>query len=166
MSAILSQLARYKRWADALMLADIAALPEEEALRERPTRWTNMVRTMNHILVVDDIFRAHLTGGSHDYVERNTAVTPTLAELSAATAALDTWYVDYAGALQAGKADEIVRFAFLDGGEGAMTRGEMILHVVNHATYHRGLVSDMMYQAGRVPSTNDLPVYLRDAAGR
>ena len=166
MSGILSQLARYKHWADALMLADIATLPEEEALRERPTRWTNMVRTMNHVLVVDDIFRAHLTGVSHSYVERNTAVTPALADLSATMAALDTWYVDYADALLAGEADQIVRFAFLDGGEGAMTRGEMILHVVNHATYHRGLVSDMMYQAGRMPTTNDLPVYLRDAAGR
>ncbi len=166
MSAILSQLARYKHWADALMLADIAALPGEEALRERPTRWTNMVRTMNHVFVVDDIFRAHLTGGSHSYIERNTAVTPALADLSGAMAALDTWYVDYADTLLAGEADQIVRFAFLNGGEGAMTRGEMILHVVNHATYHRGLVSDMMYQVGRVPTTNDLPVYLRDAAGR
>jgi len=45
-----------------------------------------------------------------------------------------------------------------------MTCGEMLLHVVNHGTYHRGLVADMMYQAGVTPPTTDLPVFLRDAA--
>lgn len=38
----------------------------------------------------------------------------------------------------------------------------MILHVVNHGTYHRGLVSDMMYQVPAVPKANDLTVYLKD----
>jgi uncharacterized damage-inducible protein DinB len=40
----------------------------------------------------------------------------------------------------------------------------MVLHVVNHGTYHRGLVADMMYQAGVTPEATDLPVFLRDAA--
>jgi len=43
-----------------------------------------------------------------------------------------------------------------------MSRSDMILHVVNHGTYHRGLVSDMMYQVPAVPPANDLTVYLRD----
>lgn len=159
-----SKLARYKRWADALMLADIAAAPHEEAILSRPTRWENMIRTMNHVRVVDDLFRAHLTGSAHPYTYRNTDETPPLDELRKMMAALDDWYVEYADGLDAA-ADEVVRFRFLDGGEGALTREEMILHVVNHATYHRGLVSDMMYQAGRVPSTNDLPVFLAEAAG-
>jgi hypothetical protein len=33
-----------------------------------------------------------------------------------------------------------------------MTCNEMIQHVVNHGTYHRGFVGDMMYQAGVTPS--------------
>lgn len=45
-----------------------------------------------------------------------------------------------------------------------MTCNEMILHVVNHGTYHRGFVGDMMYQAGVTPSATDLPVFLRDVA--
>ena len=43
-----------------------------------------------------------------------------------------------------------------------MTRAEILLHVVNHGTYHRGLVSDMMYQIPITPLTNDLTVFLRD----
>jgi len=156
----LQTLTRYKRWADALMIGDVAAAPPGEALRERPTRWQNMVRTLNHVHVVDDLFRCHLLGKSHGYTYRNTDITPPLEELRHAMLALDDWYVDYANALSAKAQAELVPFQFLDGGSGAMTRGDMLLHVVNHATYHRGLVSDMLYQAGCVPSTNDLPVFL------
>ena len=42
-----------------------------------------------------------------------------------------------------------------------MTRAEILLHVVNHSSYHRGHVGDMLYQSGIEPPTTDLPVYLR-----
>jgi uncharacterized damage-inducible protein DinB len=44
-----------------------------------------------------------------------------------------------------------------------MRRSDILLHVVNHATYHRGHIAMMMYGlAGSVPTT-DLPVFLREA---
>ena len=44
------------------------------------------------------------------------------------------------------------------------TRGEILLHVVNHTSYHRGFVADLFYQVpgGVRPPTTDLPVYLRE----
>jgi uncharacterized damage-inducible protein DinB len=57
---------------------------------------------------------------------------------------------------------EKVQFTFVGGGAGLMTRGEMLLHVVNHTTYHRGFISDMFYQVRALPPTTDLPVFLRD----
>jgi len=162
----LAKLVRYKRWADALMLADVGSVPLAEAERSRATRWDNMIRTMNHVRVVDDIFRAHLTGTAHSYTYRNTDVTPALGELVVLMDRLDRWYIVYVDGLDDSGADEIVRFRFLDGSEGALTRQEIILHVVNHATYHRGLVSDMLYQAGSMPTTNDLPVFLAEAFNR
>jgi len=46
-----------------------------------------------------------------------------------------------------------------------MTRGEILLHIVNHTTYHRGFVADLFYQVrGARPPTTDLPVYLREGA--
>jgi uncharacterized damage-inducible protein DinB len=44
-----------------------------------------------------------------------------------------------------------------------MTVEEMLLHVSNHGTYHRGYVADMMYDSGLKPPTMDLPVFIRDA---
>jgi len=42
-----------------------------------------------------------------------------------------------------------------------MTREAILLHVVNHATYHRGHIADMMYDSSVEPPTTDLPVFLR-----
>jgi uncharacterized damage-inducible protein DinB len=44
-----------------------------------------------------------------------------------------------------------------------MRRGDILLHIANHKTYHRGYVADMLYESGLKPPTMDLPVYLRDA---
>ena len=57
-----------------------------------------------------------------------------------------------------------VAFEFIGGGQGQMTRSDMILHVVNHATYHRGHVADMLYHMSVSPPTTDMPVFLRDVA--
>jgi hypothetical protein len=68
----------------------------------------------------------------------------------------------YADGLSEAAHDQVVHFRFVDGGAGAMTRGDMLLHVVNHKTYHRGYVADMFCQASSRPPAMDLPVFLRD----
>ena len=63
---------------------------------------------------------------------------------------------------RAGK--EIVNSTFIGGGEGSMTRGDILLHVVNHTTYHRGHIAALIYQIPAQPPVTDLPVFLRNAA--
>src|SRR5262249_16304753 len=58
--------------------------------------------------------------------------------------------------------DEKVTFTLIGGNQGVMTRGEILLHVVNHTSYHRGFVADLFYQVPARPPTTDLPVFLRE----
>ncbi len=37
-----------------------------------------------------------------------------------------------------------------------------LLHVVNHATYHRGHIAQMLYSSDVVPPVTDFPVFLRE----
>ena len=156
------KLTGYKAWANDITFAAVKCLPEGEANKERKTRYKNMIYTLNHVYVIDCIFKAHLENKRHPYTARNTETYPPLEELWQAVKIIDQWYIDYTDSISETELLEIVNFQFVDGGEGAMSRSEIIFHVVNHGTYHRGLVSDMMYQVVVVPPANDFTVYLRD----
>ena len=156
-------LTRYNAWANELIFAAVAALPEGEAVKPRRSVFRNMVHTLNHNYVIDRIFQAHLEGRSHGYTARNTPEHPTLAELWRAQQELDKWYVDSFDGMDDARLNQTVRFTFVGGGEGAMTRGEILQHLVNHTSYHRGFVAQMIYDVPARPPTTDLTVFLRDA---
>lgn len=157
----LRTLMRYKAWANELVFAAAAKLPEAEVIAPRKIVFGNLLRTLNHVHAMDEVWRAHLEGRPHGYATRNPEACPPLAELREAQKAMDAWWVGYADALPEAKRDEVVNFRFIGGGPGSMTRRDILLHVANHGTYHRGNVASMMYQAGIAPPTTDLPVFLR-----
>jgi uncharacterized damage-inducible protein DinB len=123
-----------------------------------------MVHTLNHVYVIDAVFQAHLLGRKHGHTARNTPAHPPLDDLRRAVRELDAWYIEFTDALTPAELDREIHFEFIGGGQGSMTCHEMVLHVVNHGTYHRGFVGDMMYQAGVTPEATDLPVFLRGVA--
>lgn len=153
-------LARYRMWADQLTFDAVAALPPGEASKERPTLLKSIIGTLNHSYLVDLIWRAHLEGRDHGFAARDLVLHEELSELWRAQQAINRWFVEWSERQSDRSLEEIVRFRFVDGGRGTMTRGEVLLHVVNHATYHRGWVAEMFFQVpARSPAT-DLPVYL------
>ena len=164
MSALrnIRMLTRYSAWANARLFEALAALPAGQVTAARVTGFGTMVNTLNHAYVVDLIWQAHLQGRPHGFTKRVTDSEPALDELRRAQTEIDVWYIDYADKLTDELHKEVVQFKFVDGGEGTMTRGDMLLHIVNHKTYHRGVVADMLYQAGSKPPVMDLPVFLRD----
>ena len=156
-------LAHYNAWADKLIHAAVGALPEGEAVKPRQSVFKSMAHTLNHVYVIDRIFQAHLEGREHGYKARNTETHPPLAELWRQQEEIDAWYVRWSDGLTEDALREKLSFTFVGGGEGVMTRGEILLHVVNHTTYHRGFVADFFYQVPARPPTTDLTVFLRDA---
>lgn len=160
-AATAQMLARYKQWSDKVMFDGVAALPEGEALKPRTSLFRNMVHTLNHIYVIDRIWQAHLEGREHGYEARNTKDHPPLNELHGLQQSVDQWYVDWSDAQTAASLGETVHYTLIGGNRGAMTRGEILLHVVMHTNYHRGFVADMMFQVtGHRAPVMDLPVYV------
>jgi uncharacterized damage-inducible protein DinB len=162
LSTKIKTLTKYKAWANELTFSSVNDLPEGEATKQRQTRFGNMVHTLNHVYVIDDVFKAHMLGINHNYTARNTKTHPRLEELWAKQREMDKWYIDYAEQLSDEKLAEIITFQFIGGGEGAMSLADIIIHVVNHSSYHRGFIGDLMYQVPAIPPANDYAVFLRD----
>ena len=161
MAGVLSELVRYKAWANGLLFDALAKLPAAELTAPRPIVFGSILRTVNHVHAMDQVWQAHLEGRPHGFTTRNPLDAPPLAELREAQRKIDAWYVSYAGSLSEGAQAERVDFTFIGGGDATLSRRDIILHVVNHGTYHRGNVAAMLYQLGVTPPTTDLPVYLR-----
>ena len=158
----LHMLMRYRAWADRLLYQFLAGVPASSLTAAQPIVFGSLLRTLNHVYCMDQVWKAHLEGVPHGYATRNPEDCPAFDTLRTAQAELDDWYVRYAQTLDEKACGETVRFSFIGGGEGAMRRGDILLHVVNHGTYHRGHVAMMMYGLSVPPPTTDLPVFLRD----
>jgi uncharacterized damage-inducible protein DinB len=166
MSALknLRLLTRYAAWANSLLYTAICEVPEVELTKARQIIFGNLIRTLNHVYTIDLVWQAHLEGRAHGFTTRVPDVQTTFAELRTAQASLDGWYARYAEQLSDCTGEEVINFTFIGGGEGSMSRADILLHVVNHTTYHRGHIAAMMYQIPVHPPITDLPVFLRDAA--
>ena len=158
----LEMLARYKAWADARLYDMLAVLPADALAAPSPIFAGSILRTLNHVYLMDAVWKSHLLGVPHDLTTRNPEATPSFPELRDVQRAIDAWYVDYTKAMTPDACNEVAHFTFIGSGEGALRREDIVLHVVNHTTYHRGHITAMLNQVGVQPQATDLPVSLRD----
>lgn len=142
----LQSLFAYKAWANAELLSLLATLPASHD-EQRHT----CIRTLNHIHVVDCLFRAHLSATTRPFDATNTPATPALDTLHNDVVATDAWYIQYVAALTEPGLSEVLTFTFTDGDAGRMTREEILLHVITHGGYHRGNVGQVLKSIGVAP---------------
>ncbi len=154
------RLIHYRAWADQQTFAAVAALPPGEAVKERPTLFKTIVGTLNHNYLIDRVWQAHLEGRDHGFKARNLLLHADLAELWAEQQAAHRWFHDYAAAQSDAALDEVVAFKFISGVAGEMTRADMLTHVVNHGSYHRGWVADLFFQVPAKNPSTDIPDFV------
>lgn len=156
------KLVKYKSWVNNITFSAISDISEFEISKKRDTNYNDILSTLNHIYVIDDIFKSHLLNQTHAYTSRNTKKCPDFQNLWNQQKLIDQWYIDFISTLNKKELNKIVSFEFVGGGLGRMSIIEIIFHIVNHGTYHRGFVSDMMYQIPSIPPQNDYTIYIRD----
>lgn len=153
---LLQSLFKYKAWANDELFTELAKVDPIANQAERHTA----IRIINHTYVVDRIFAGHLSGAPHGYSATNTPETPELDELRGKVAESDRWYVDYVAKLSPESLAEKLSFAFTDGQNGAMSREEILAHVITHGGYHRGAAGRIMAQVSVAPPRDTLTVFL------
>ncbi len=142
-TTVLKSLFGYKAWANEELFTALATLPAEQVRVG--------LRTLNHIYVVDRLFRAHLAGEPLPFDGTNTSETPLLADLHREVRATDAWYQQYVAGVSDATLAEVIDFSFTDGDKGRMSREEMLMHVTLHGTYHRGNVGQLLKLVPVVP---------------
>lgn len=157
-------LTHYKRWADRLFFDSLATLPPEELTRERPGPVSSIIDTLNHMYVVDRIWQAHLQGREHGFRSRQEVPYPVLAQLWQAQQEVNEWFVAWSAQQTEASLAATIDFSFVSGNPGSMSAGAMLLHVVNHMSYHRGWLVQMYFQIPAMPPMTDLSIYATEVA--
>lgn len=155
-----SQLIRYKRWADRGLYGVVAKNLERLGSQDAAI----LLRILDHIHVVDKIFRHHLMGLPHGFHAPRSAEIPAFESLLSGMTEVDDWYASYVGNLSDGDFDQTVEFVFTNGAPARMSRGEIILHVCLHGTYHRGNAGIVLHKNGVAPNDDRMTDFLESAA--
>ena len=151
----------YTAWADDVMLNNAARLPAFDLLAPRDALFNSIAGTFDHILVVAEIFQAHLQARRHPHTARYRGEILGFSEV-----AMNDYYVACARDWTDAELAETIDFDFVGGGKRAMSREDILLHLANHATYHRGFVSTLLYPFVKGGAATDLTVFIRDVWSR
>ncbi|MEM7500430.1 MAG: DinB family protein [Pseudomonadota bacterium] len=156
------RLTAYTAWANAVVLGNAKRLSAADLEATRATLFESIAGTFDHILVVAEMFLAHLEGRSNPHRSRRRSTALAFPEVVRGIHETDRRYVDMSRRWSRDDLDETVEFTFVDGGKGVMSREDILLHLTNHATYHRGFVSTLLYPLVGDSEASDFTVFLRD----
>jgi uncharacterized damage-inducible protein DinB len=155
LTQVLNQL-RYKQWADGRTLDAVALIDVERF----PLEIAFACQQLNHMVRVEEVFRARLLGNTEPHSSSNSELVPALGQLKQRLLASNDWLQTYVESIPSEKLVEEIRFRFLDGKSGTMTREEVLFHLVNHGTYHRGAIGRALDLAGGLRPADTFTVFV------
>jgi uncharacterized damage-inducible protein DinB len=147
---------RYKQWSDLRIIAAIEVIDGKNF----PSAIGFALQQLNHMVRVEELFRARLVGESPPHISTNTEVIPELQELSQRLGESNLWFIEYAQTFPAKRLAESIYFDFVDGKRGAMTCQEVVFHIINHGTYHRGAIGHALDLAGAPRPADTYTVFI------
>ena len=154
MKELLQQYAAYNIWATKQLVDRINKLSEEEISREIVSSFPSIYKTVQHMWLAEEVWwkRLKLT---ENIVLESTQFTGPFTELANALAKQSQQLKEWIDA--ASEPQLIHVFAFMRNKEQLkMPVYQMLHHVFNHATYHRGQLVTMLNQLGadKIPGTD------------
>ena len=150
-------LMHYKRWATNGLNSVIADTFDRVAADEQVL----VLRLLDHIQAVDEIFTHNLEARPHGYRAARSVELPSFDVLASKARSTGDWYADYADTLLPEEVDEVIAFPFSNGEPPSMTRGEILLHVAMHAAGHRSQVALLLQKNSIQPWPDRITDFLK-----
>lgn len=151
---------RYSAWATRRVLESVRSLNAEELHRDLGCSYGGIYGTLAHIFQGDSIWFDRLDGVSTSSLAAYAPDADFAVFSRRWLGVLDHW-VSWAETLDIAGWDRIVPYRNTQGETDSQPAWRIALHVVNHASYHRGQITTMLRQLGHEPIGTDLMAYYR-----
>jgi uncharacterized damage-inducible protein DinB len=155
MKELLQQYAAYNIWANKILFERISKLNEEQLHKEIASSFPSIYKTVIHMWQAEDVWWQRLK-----LVENPTYLTQSFTGgFDEAVSGLAKQSQQMAAWVDAANENQITHvFAFVRNKEQLkMKVNDMLLHLFNHATFHRGQLVTLLRQLGetdKIPSTD------------
>ena len=154
----LIELLAFHRWATQHAWDVVAPISTDEYTKDLGSSFSSVRDTLVHAFMADRAWLGRLEGLNPPRADPSEF--PTFAVLQAAwTDVLERWPVVVQGIGDANKTIEYKTFA---GDPYTNTLGEIVRHVVNHGSYHRGQVMTLLRQQGLNAVSTDMIYFFRE----
>jgi uncharacterized damage-inducible protein DinB len=149
----------YTAWASRALVEAAGRISHEELTRDFGSADKSILGTLVHIFGADRIWLARLRGEPQPaYL---TDADYSLAVLQNEWPAIHEGWHAWAAGLTDGDARRLVSYTDLRGNPWRQPLWQLVVHVVNHGTHHRGQVSGFLRAMGHKPPVLDLVYYYR-----
>jgi uncharacterized damage-inducible protein DinB len=152
----------YHYWANKRLLGALQNLTEEQYTRDLGGSFPSIQATIAHLMNAEVSWMSRLTGEARQRVTAEDV--PTVAAATERWAELEEEYLALLESPGDGGFDRPIHVTMSTGQEFTHTVTEVLQHLVNHGTYHRGQVTTMIRQIGLVPVALDMIRYFRHGA--
>ncbi|MGH9443542.1 MAG: DinB family protein [Thermoanaerobaculia bacterium] len=146
----------YTEWATNRLLEAAAKLSPEQLARDFGTADKSVLGTLTHVFAADRVWLARIEGTPQERPEGYD-----LPRLGREWGALYARWKSWATALTPPAVEEKLSYKDLKGNPWVSPIWQIVLHVVNHGTHHRGQVAGFLRSMGQVPPPLDLIAYYR-----
>lgn len=160
MKELLQQYAAYNIWANKTLFERISKLSDEEINKEISSSFPSLYKTALHMWLAEDVWYQRLKL-VENIVPATENFTGSFAELCNNLGKQSLVWKDWVDAATETQLSHV--FAYIRNKEQQkMPVYQMLLHLFNHATYHRGQLVTMLRQlnADKIPAT-DFSAYCR-----
>jgi uncharacterized damage-inducible protein DinB len=148
----------YNRWANALVLDAASALAPEQFTKDLASSHRSVRDTLAHVLAAEWIWLMRWKGSSPKAL-LDPAAFPDMASLKARWAEFEREQAEFVEAVSDESLGEVIAYVNTRGEEWRYPLWQMMQHVVNHSTYHRGQAATLLRQLGAAPVTTDFLVF-------
>jgi len=152
----------YGSWATARMFAAAETLTQEQLEALAASSFPSIRGTLAHIVGAEWIWLRRWLGDSPTSVPAWTG-KPTLTELKVQLVAVEAERTSFLAQLTDADLGVVVSYRAPDRQAFSHPLGQLMQHVVNHSTYHRGQLATQLRQLGHTPPNTDFTRYLREA---
>jgi len=154
------ELFAYGSWANALVFEAASALSEEQLHQSLASSFPSVGGTLAHIVGAEWVWLRRWLGESPNRFP-DWVTEPVHGDLRARLSAIEQEREAFVAGLSDADLGRSTSYRTLGGQTCSDPLGNLMKHVVNHSTYHRGQVVTLLRQLGQKPPSTDLILYLR-----